>query len=210
MPRWYIVTQDYLLKGASIKVVDPEFTQKLKNGDKDAMSKIVHDYSSHLFKAALGLGFDENESKELTQKTMVKFVEVVHKFEGRSHIRTFLFGIFYNHVHEARRSFKKAQSHDPIDEVAESMFDERGNWQKDARVSSPEKFLEACQTMDIIELCLDKLPIRQKMAFTLKFVDSAETSEICNLLTVSDTNLRQLLFRAKSRLRLCVESHMNK
>ena len=55
-------------------------------------------------------------------------------------------------------------------------------------------------------LCLDEVPDRQRLAFVLREVEGFETEEICNILQVSANNLGVLLFRARNRLRECLES----
>ena len=57
-----------------------------------------------------------------------------------------------------------------------------------------------------IETCLETLPERQKDAFLIREVDGLETPEICNVLEVTATNLGVMLFRARNRLRECLES----
>ena len=48
-------------------------------------------------------------------------------------------------------------------------------------------------------------PIQQKMAFHLKEVQGNTSEEICNIIDVTITNLGVLLYRAKNKLRDCVE-----
>ncbi len=47
--------------------------------------------------------------------------------------------------------------------------------------------------------------VNQRMAFFLKEVEGHVSEEICNILEVSNTNLGVLLFRAKNKLRECIE-----
>jgi DNA-directed RNA polymerase specialized sigma24 family protein len=59
--------------------------------------------------------------------------------------------------------------------------------------------------MKLISDCLELLPLNQKMAFNLKEIEEEMTEEICNILSVSATNLGVLLFRARNQLRECIE-----
>ena len=70
----------------------------------------------------------------------------------------------------------------------------------------PEQFLISAETVGRIEECLEKLPPNQKMAFVLKEVEEQESAEICKVLEVTTTNLGVLLFRARNRLRDCLEA----
>ena len=128
------------------------------------------------------------------------------RFESRSHIRTFLFGIFYNKVSEYKRVRIKVEKCDPIDDITEQNFLDDGHFRQ--HQMGPEQYLQERQTMDIIDTCLDNLPLTQRIAFTMKIVDELETQDICNTLDISDTNLRQLIFRAKNRLKICVDAKL--
>ena len=46
-------------------------------------------------------------------------MEGIGRFEGRSHIRTFLFGIFYNKVSEHLRNRQRAEVNDPIGKMSQ-------------------------------------------------------------------------------------------
>lgn len=182
----------------------PAFIQKLIELDHDSIEQVVRAYTEHLFKGSLGLGFSEHEATELVQNVWGTFFKVLPNFKAKSHIRTFLFGILYNKAKELKRDKYKLSKHEPIDDIMEEMFDNNGAWKN--HIVEPEKFMIAGQTLEIIEKCLDRLPLTQKMAFCLKEIDDQGTSEICKILEVTSTNLGVLLYRAKNRLRKCVET----
>jgi len=164
---------------------------------------LVHDYTEALLKGALSPGFPIDEAKDLIQSVWLTYMEVRHNFEGRSHIRTFLFGILYNKAKEKRRKEQKLVPDEKIEELVDSYFDERGRWQRPP--VDPEKFLQASQTMALIEKCIDKLPLNQRMAFCMREIDEHGSDDICKVMNLSVTNLGVILFRAKARLRECIE-----
>lgn len=179
------------------------FLEKLKDRDHVTVEIVVKAYTEQLYRGALGLGFDPTQAGEVVQSVWVTFFDVVSGFEGRSHVRTFIFGILYNKASELRRENKKFDSKDPVEEVLENRFDERGHWKRPP--IDPEQFLLASETMELIEKCLDKLPVNQRMAFCLKEIDEHGSSDICNILSITTTNLGVLLYRAKNGLRECIE-----
>lgn len=185
---------------------DPEFIKSVKNLDNEALSLLVDSYTDHLYKAGLGQGLSPEMSQDVTANTWTTFIEVVPRFEGRSHIRTFLFGIFYNKVSEIRRSNMKFEKTDPIEETLESNFDDDGHWCN--RWKNPEDSLEDSQVMAIIERCMEHLPEAQKSAFYLKHIQQEDTESILEILGLTNVNLRQIIFRAKNRIRNCVEKAM--
>lgn len=180
-----------------------EFLERLHQSDRGALNSLVDAYTDHLYRGALGLGFVADEAKELVQNVWLAFVEGVSKFEGRSHVRTFLFGMLFNKAREMRREHNHDATHDPIEEVLEQRFDSNGRWA--APPMNPEQFLNSAQTMVVIKECIDDLPLSQRMAFCLREIDEHGTEDVCEILKVSNTNLGVLIFRARNRLRECIE-----
>ncbi len=178
--------------------------ERLRAGDEGATRAVVTTYLPQIVRTARAAGFSPSQADDVAQATFVTFLEVVPRFEGRSHVRTFLFGILYRKISEARRGLGRDRRADAIDEVMEGRFVPDGQWLKaprpiDLRVHDAE-------IRQKIGECLEGVPIAQKMAFLLREVEELETAEICKILEVSRTNLGVLLYRARNRLRECLES----
>ncbi|RME16047.1 MAG: RNA polymerase sigma factor [Bdellovibrio sp.] len=180
-----------------------QFLKKLHQRDSELLKDLIHHYTPVLTRAAFGMGLSSQDVEEVVQQVWSVLVDVAPRFEGRSHIRTFLFGILYNKVFEWRRSLKKEGQSDPIESVMEDRFDEQGTWKEPP--CDPEEFLLKAEVMELIEKCYEKLSGSQKMAFYLKEIEGAPSSEICKILEVSVTHLGVLMFRARNKLRECIE-----
>lgn len=185
---------------------EKELIQKLKNKDETSLEQVVRKYTGHLFKASLGLGFNDNDADDITQSVWLTFFDVIHQFEGRSSLRTFLFGILYNKASEFRKQSRRHDLTENIEEVIDSHFDSKGLWIASHSPINPEKFLESTQTLSIISHCIELLPLNQKMAFILKEIEEELTEEICHILKITTTNLGVLLFRSRNQLRECIET----
>jgi RNA polymerase sigma-70 factor, ECF subfamily len=182
---------------------DPELLDRLRRRDPAAWEAIVDAYLPQLLRAGCGMGFSLDEAQDLAQSVFVALMEGIGRFEGRSHIRTFLFGIFYNKVSEHLREKQKAEANDPIDEVMESRFDVNGRWRQPPL--DIEKRVFAAELRQMVQQCLETLPRPQRIAFYLREVEGLTTPEICNKLAITGTNLGVILFRARNRLRECLE-----
>ena len=53
---------------------------------------------------------------------------------------------------------------------------------------------------------METLPDRHRVAFTLREVEGFDTGDVCKILEVSANNLGVILFRARNRLRECLEA----
>ncbi len=185
-----------------------EFIARLRGRDSSAVESIVRAYTEQLYRAALGLSFDAINAKELVQNVWATFMDVIPSFQAKSHVRTFIFGILYNKASELRREQVRFDSPDPVEHVLETRFDSHGRWVQPPL--DPERFFMASESIGLIEKCLESLPLAQRMAFYLREVEEHESPEVCKILNVTVTNLGVLLYRARNRLRECVESKVVK
>ncbi len=182
---------------------DPALAGRIRERDSEAIETVVRAFLPQVLRAAGGAGLNPDQAAEVTQATFTTFLESANRFEGRSHVRTWLFGILYRKIAEARRGFAKDRRMDDIDEVFESRFDDRGGWARPPRAADAELFAKEARRE--IADCLHSAPTAQQMAFQLREVEELSTEEICNILDVSRTNLGVMLHRVRNRVRECLE-----
>ncbi len=183
---------------------DPGLAARIRERDREAIETVVQAYLPQVLRAARGAGLDPEQAGEVTQATFTTFLDSAPRFEGRSHVRTWLFGILYRKIAEARRGLARDRRMDDIDEVFESRFDSRGGWARPPRPADADLFDQ--ETRREISGCLEAAPTPQRMAFVLREVEGLSTEEICNILEVTRTNLGVMLHRIRNRLRECLEA----
>ncbi|MFK8138705.1 MAG: RNA polymerase sigma factor [Bdellovibrionales bacterium] len=183
---------------------DPKFLAKLKKKDSNAIRELVEKYNVVLYRAALAQLKNGEQSEEMVQSTWSAFFDAIDRFEGKSHIRTFLFGILYNKIKELFRHNKRFVNFEDPDPIIENMFDSSGFWKE--APETPEALLSGSESIDEVDECMNALVEKQRMAFYLKEVVGEATQDICNILDVSATNLGVLIYRAKNQLRVCLEA----
>ena len=87
-----------------------------------------------------------------------------------------------------------------IDEVMQARFTPVGKWHP------PCEQVYQGEVRRFLDDCLDKVPHQQRMAFVLREVQGLKSEEIRKILEVSSTHLPVLIYRARNRLRECLES----
>ena len=188
----------------SINLSDPDLAARIRRQDRVALEAVIDAYLAQVVRAARGAGLSQHQAEEVAQNTFTAFLETAPRFEGRSHIRTWIFGILYRKIQEARRGFARDRQFDDIDEVMESRFGSTGRWSQPP--GGPEKDLSAKEARREVADCLDATPDAQRMAFVFREVEGLSTEEICNILDVTATNLGVMLYRVRNRLRNCLET----
>lgn len=180
----------------------PDLLTRLKRRDPEALEAAVREHARPLFRAARGMGFSEQEAEDLVQDVFVSFLEGIDRFEGRSRLRTWLFGILHRKAMERRRELAADERTDPIDAVFESWFKPPGRWA--APPADLERLLLSQEAGHLILQCLNDLPANQREVFVLREVEGLSAPEICKILDISGTNYGVLMHRARIRLRECL------
>lgn len=155
-------------------------------------------------RAIIGEAFAE----EVVQEAWVSVYRSLPKFEGRSSLKTWIYRIVSN---EAISRLRKESRQVPLDDIdsIESSYSNRSRFTADGfwrqppphwGTESPEALLEEEDLRKCIERTLTILPTQQKAAFLLRDVEQLPLNDLCNILQVSDSNIRVLLHRARLKL----------
>lgn len=186
----------------------PDEAARIRARDPDALRHAVRRHLRDLVKAARGAGLDHTGAEEVVQETFRTFVETAERFEGRSKVRTWLFGILYRKLSEVRRALGRERRFEGLDQFTDEVFFERfqadGRWT--APPATPAEEFERRELRREIGRCLEASPLPQRMAFVLREVHGLETDEICEILEVDRNYLGVMLYRLRTRTRDCLES----
>jgi RNA polymerase sigma-70 factor (ECF subfamily) len=161
---------------------------------------------------------NKETAEDLVQDTFLAAVQSFSKFEGKSNPQTWLFAILKNKiVDQHRKAFKSpvvTESSQKIQEgnnFFDNLFDKDGGWIKDQMPvhwdSASENLLDDRNFIQVLQLCMDKLPSGWNAAIQLKYLEEKKPAFICQELGIAPTNYWQILHRAKLQLRKCLESN---
>ena len=156
------------------------------------------------------------------------FLHGLHGFEGRSSLRTWLFGILINQARKiAKRERRTLLLYEILPEAEDTYgvgpdrlmpADGRwaGHWRLDDLSVWPRPWRELPENrvlyqeveVEIVK-ALEELPAAQQVVFTLRDIEGLTASEVCNMLAISDVNQRVLLHRARSKIRAHLEAYLD-
>ena len=188
----------------TITVDDSDLSALVRARDDNAIRVVVETYMPQILRAARGAGLELHRAEDVTQETFTTFIEKADTFDGRSHVRTWIFGILYKKILEEHRSQQRDEQLDDIEETVEARFKPDGSWSRPpGRVDTT---LQRAEIRELLRSCLDGVPFRQRLVFILREAEGFSTKEICNIVDVSRTNLGAMLHRCRNRLRECLEA----
>lgn len=176
---------------------------RLRLRDPDALQTVAEAHGRRIYRAARGMGHSAADAEDLAQDVFLTFLGSLDRFEGRAQIGTWLFGILHHKSLERRRAAGREELNDPIDQLFESQFDERGHWRPSPIAA--DRLVQAEQTGAAIALCLEELPDLQREVFHLRQVEELPAEAVSKITGQSVTHIGVLLYRARVRLRACLE-----
>lgn len=169
-------------------------------------------YSDKMYTWALYKTSVKEIAEDLVQDTFLAAYQSIHKFEGKSEPKTWLFAILNNKIAE---HFRK-QFHNPTitegqtnSNSGKSLFDTNDQWIKEQRPKEWQEelgnLLDDAAFIKVLQACMGKLPDNGMAAIQLKYLEGKKGKLICQELGIAHTNFWQILHRAKLQLRKCLE-----
>lgn len=167
----------------------------------------------HLYLYAMIKLRDPDLAEDAVQETLIAALEALPTFKGRSALRTWLVAILRNKIADlvqarSRLVFTQGDDEDSPDDGLDSLFDREGMWHKAVRPRAwedPEGALQQQQFWTVFEFCLRRLPAKTAEVFTLREVFGEAIEAICKNLGITATNCSVMLYRARMRLRTCLD-----
>jgi RNA polymerase sigma-70 factor (ECF subfamily) len=160
--------------------------------------------------AALQLGSRE-DADDVVQDTFAAALTGLNGFSGEVPLRAWLVGILRHKIVDAIRRRVRYVRLDPDDVLPddEAEFDDHfttdGCWQPAVlNDSCPEASLAHRELLELIELCMQRLPANTARVFLMREFLDLDFGEIATQLGLTEGHLRVLLYRARMLLRDCV------
>ena len=150
------------------------------------------------------MGFSAVDAEDLAQEVFVTFLETIERFEGRSEVGTWLFGILHHKAQERRRTHAREDVTDVGDDVFEGRFKADGSWSKPPIPA--DRLVAAGQTAEALRECLAGLPVQQREVFHLRQLEELSAADISEIIGCTINHVGVLFHRARIRLRACLEA----
>ncbi|MDE2490535.1 MAG: sigma-70 family RNA polymerase sigma factor [Elusimicrobia bacterium] len=168
-------------------------------------------YGDRLFRYALSRLRDARAAEELVQETLVTAFRSRDRFQGASSELTWMTGILRNKIFEHLRRQAKEAALGAVDDGAreDGLFAEDGHWTKSGAPADwggePAKAAESAEFAAALRACLDALTPAVAQAFVLREMEGLGPAACAEALGVPSNHLAVLLYRARMRLRRCLE-----
>ncbi|WP_317204736.1 sigma-70 family RNA polymerase sigma factor [Janthinobacterium sp.] len=154
---------------------------------------------------------NEALAEDAVQDALIAVLEKPDGYAGQSTLRTYVTGILkFKIIDNLRRSTRERQietaDEQSEDDAIDALFARDGHTNEMPRQwGDPERTLEQKDFFAVLEVCLEKLPAKTARIFMMREWLELETEEICKELAITTSNAWVLLYRARLRLRECLD-----
>jgi RNA polymerase sigma-70 factor (ECF subfamily) len=188
---------------------DESLLLSLRSGDERAFGTLIERYHGSMVRLALSFVPSLAVAEEVAQDTWLAMLRGLASFEGRSSLKTWLFTILVNRARTTgareARSFPVADAGPVVDA---SRFGPSGDWAEPPEhwIEEAESRVDAAKLRMLLRTSIDALPARQREVVLLRDVEGLTSSEVCEVLAISEGNQRVLLHRGRGKLRQAIEA----
>jgi len=198
---------------------DLRLVAAIQSGDERAFMSLVERHHRAMVRLA-GAYVPSAVAEEVAQEAWIGVVKGLHKFEGRSSLKAWIFRILINcaqfrGLREARAVPFSALECDAQDRaVPEERFLDAehprwpGHWAKYPEPWSDQRLISN-ETLAMVANAMEGLPLTQREVMRLRDVEGWTSAEVCEALEISEANQRVLLHRARSKVRRAIEPYMS-
>lgn len=167
----------------------------------------VDAYGDRLFRYALSRVRDQASAEDLVQETFLAALKGRSSFKGDSSELTWLTGILRNKIFEHYRKQSKETPLDADDSREDALFDGRHWTPAEAPREWPQAKAESAELGAVLRRCLEGLTAPVARAFVLREMEGLDAKAAAETLGVPPGHLAVLLYRARLRLRRCLEKN---
>lgn len=171
--------------------------------DEASLKALIQQYNPKLAMMMTSIVGQANVD-DVLQEVWLTVIIKIDQFKGKSSFKTWLYRIAYNHAYQWHRQNAdhatiSIESEDQLD-----WFKDNNHWQNGQpnnwHIHSPEQLYQLEDFANKLNQFLSELPLQQASFLVRHDAEQIDFSEICNILSVSASNGRVLLHRARQAL----------
>lgn len=185
---------------------DAQVLQGLMSGRREAFETVFRRHNASMIRVASAILRNRASAEEITQDTWISVLRNIGGFEGRSSLAGWIFTILTNKAKtRVKRDGLSVSLDTSVDDGSfDDAFDGRGRWRDMPELwdeMTPERIIGGRQVLDHVRDAIDNLPPAQRAVLVLRGQQDLEAEEVCNILGITEGNMRVLLHRARLSLR---------
>jgi RNA polymerase sigma-70 factor (ECF subfamily) len=180
-------------------VAERGLVEECRRGDPNAFSRLVGIHEGLVYNLAARLLGDPEEAKDVSQDVFLQVYRMLHRFEGRSSLKTWIYRIVVNQCRNRQRWWKRRRRDKalPIEDMTAA---DSAKLCAD-RPDGPEEALTRREQGQRVQRALLRLSLDHRAVLLLREVEELSGAEIAQALGVAEGTVKSRLARAREALR---------
>jgi len=176
----------------------------LKKGDHAAFRKLVLEHSSMVYNICFNILHNQKDAEDITQEVFITIYTSISSFENKCKLSTWIYRIAVNKCNDYIRKINRKKRFSifkakPLNMVSNLETEDL----------NPAELLEAEEFQSYVGSILQKIPDKQRIAFTLSKMDGFSYKEISEQMNMSLSAVESLIFRARKKIIEEIEKNNN-
>lgn len=167
--------------------MDSVLVKKAIAGNTEALSQLIDKYKDNAYNLAVSIIKDKESAKDITQDSLLKVLENIHKFRNESKFSTWLYRIVYNESMQYIRKIEKAH-------IIDIGFAKNDKYSDD--IPSVEN-----ESLHVdLNKAINRLEPNELQIILLFYMEEKSIKEINTITGLSKSNIKVILYRARKKL----------
>lgn len=172
---------------------DEELLQKIARQDRAAFDLFYKRHEKRIYHFIQKKLNDSFEAYDILHEVFMEIWKKADRFEGRSKVSTWYFGIAFNKsVDRLRKKMPDQFSEDSDEDFV------------DEEMLSPMELVNATEESSLIAKCVNALGAAQRAVVQLAFYEDLSYPEIAKIIGRPEGTVKTRIFHAKQALKLCI------
>lgn len=190
--------------------------EKLRAGDESAFAALVDGLNGRLQALACTFTSSPSLAEDIVQETWLAVIRGLDGFEGRSTLRTWIFSILVRRARtlasrEAKRAGAPRRNGGEVNPEWDLGRGRGGLWDAPPEpwtLEDPADIYQSEEALEIVRAALGGLSEAQRQVVLLRDVEDVPARDICNILDLTETNMRVLLHRGRAGVRRALDQYV--
>ncbi len=171
----------------------------IQQGDRKSFQLLVEKHQQMVVNTCLGIVHSKADAEDLAQDVFLEIFRTAKNFRGEAKISTWLYRIATNRSLNFIRNKKRKGFFQSFEEAF------TGGRNRDNEITGnlsdqPDRMITDQQRTDLLHRAIDRLPEKQRVAFTLNKYEELSYRQIAEVMEISLASVESLIHRAKKNL----------
>jgi RNA polymerase sigma-70 factor (ECF subfamily) len=178
---------------------EAQLIKGIQEGDRKSFQILVETYQRMVVNTCLAIVHNKADAEDLAQDVFLEILRTAENFRGDAKLSTWLYRIATNRSLNLIRNNKRKRFFQSIEDTF------TGGRNRASEISEnpgdqPDQNITDQQRSELLHRAIDRLPEKQRIAFTLNKYEELPYQQIAEVMEISLASVESLIHRAKKNL----------